>query len=1278
MIRSLCRLTRETPGNAEIDPRVIRFVPEALAEELRIVPIGWSGEVVRLAVADWSSARAQQVEARLRRPVDAQIVGEHRWQIYRAMVYAPETVSSVLDAAARAICDRLLDGLTDELAVTACAAILMGLPWLRQVPHRPLLWSLLPKSLHRRRDLAPFAVVGDQLLIAVAGWLPSGERATIAACSGLSPRLVLAPVSEVAAAARAPGDVRRADTFPNLEALLKQKGLLSPIHQASAAELALRSGREFGEILLECGLIEPTTLLQIEAERQGIRALPPGSLRANSQIYLSPTLARARRWVPIERVHGRLVLAGPGPWDDSERRLAEVVLGDAIEPVLALASDLDRALAQWSPEVGMAKRLGAYLVAAGHLGQAKLQSGLFRQGDSGRLIGETLQSMGHLGRLDLLEGLSLQAGLPWLDLASVFPEAKAVHAVPESLGEELEVLGLIRDGAVLYLGTPSPLTPDLRERLDQAGISLVQEVLVEREALRARSDVDQTSDLTILDQGQRAFCRWLTETQGVQRGPALRVLAALSTGSSTDRALVSVLGWTEERAVEVLAKYRHLAVRSLWPEERHRRYFDPLGRFQEQRTLVDPVDVAAARLFNQEEPRRLSALPIAFSGETIVVAVADPLVDGLREEISQVLGRPFDLVVTRRSELEAAARRHLGQRYLGDFLIERGLITPDELERALDLARRTGVRLGCALRSLGFISDDQLTFYLAEQFQLPYFDLAGVQIDPSVAYLLPETWEREHGILPLSRSGDWLTVAITDPLDREGIAFVGRETGLQVEPVLATESELEAALEGLYREYYLTRSREELLSRSPDDSAVRVVTTPQKIAFAILGVLLVVGLAWHPLLTLQIVIGFGTTLNLIFFLYKFYLVYRAMTHTLEVDVSAEEIAALDESSLPVYTILVPLYREAAVIPVLIKAIARLDYPQTKLDVQLLLEEDDRETVEAARSADLPAHVRIVVVPDGKPKGKPKACNYGLLHARGEYVVIFDAEDVPDPDQLKKAIVAFQKSSPDLVCVQAKLNYYNQDQNLLTRWFTAEYSQWFDLFLPGLDATGAPIPLGGTSNHFRTDRLLELNGWDPYNVTEDADLGVRLVKLGGRTAVIDSTTYEEANSQLGNWIRQRSRWVKGYVLTWLVHMRHPVRLWRALGAARFFGFQLVVGGTFLGVLLNPFYWFLTAAWFLTHLAILHELFPAMVYYVGAVGLYVGNFAFTYLNALGCLRRGYHGLVRYALLSPIYWMLMSIAGWKGALQLIYKPSYWEKTTHGLYHGPVPLAVDHWEGA
>src|SRR5690606_21856111 len=285
-------------------------------------------------------------------------------------------------------------------------------------------------------------------------------------------------------------------------------------------------------------------------------------------------------------------------------------------------------------------------------------------------------------------------------------------------------------------------------------------------------------------------------------------------------------------------------------------------------------------------------------------------------------------------------------------------------------------------------------------------------------------------------------------------------------------------------------------------------------------------------------------------------------------VTAEEVAALADSDLPRYTVLVPVYKEADVVAKVIASLDRLDYPKEKLDLILLLEEDDEETMQAVRDAHPPATITVITVPDSQPKTKPKACNVGLAFARGEFLVIYDAEDEPEPDQLKKAVIAFRRADPSLVCVQAALNYWNAYENALTRMFTLEYSFWFDYMLPGLDHLGLPIPLGGTSNHFRTAALRRIGGWDPYNVTEDADLGIRVAAVGATVGVINSTTYEEANRAYGNWIRQRSRWIKGYLQTTLVHLRNPVGLVRIAGLAPAAAFILLVAGTPITFLATP--------------------------------------------------------------------------------------------------------------
>jgi len=456
-----------------------------------------------------------------------------------------------------------------------------------------------------------------------------------------------------------------------------------------------------------------------------------------------------------------------------------------------------------------------------------------------------------------------------------------------------------------------------------------------------------------------------------------------------------------------------------------------------------------------------------------------------------------------------------------------------------------------------------------------------------------------------------------------------------------------------------------LLRENPAECALQTLTRSQKMA--LLAFVAVSGaIVWFDYVAYLLVLN---SLAILFYighsLYKFYLVWVALGSPVEIKINAEELAALDDSSLPSYTVLVPLYRETAVLDQLTSSLRALDYPPEKLQVILLLEEDDQATIQHCRKLSLPPNFELFIVPDGVPKTKPKACNWGLWKATGELLVIYDAEDIPEPDQLKKAVAAFRRTDERTICLQAKLNYYNQRQNILTKWFTMEYSMWFDLFLPGLTASRAPIPLGGTSNHFKTEKLRELGGWDPFNVTEDCDLGIRLHKHGYLTAVIDSTTWEESNSRLLGWIRQRSRWIKGYVQTYIVHSRHPIRLYRELGPAGFVSFQLTIGGTAVCLLLNPIYWGATILWFSVRPELLEALFPMPVWILGSLCLVLGNFIFVYMGIAGCLRRGYYDLVRSALFAPAYWVLMSIGAWKAALQLLVRPHYWEKTTHGLFH-------------
>lgn len=557
---------------------------------------------------------------------------------------------------------------------------------------------------------------------------------------------------------------------------------------------------------------------------------------------------------------------------------------------------------------------------------------------------------------------------------------------------------------------------------------------------------------------------------------------------------------------------------------------------------------------------------------------------------------------------------------------------------------------------------------LTREFGRERFDARSViPVQPSTASL-PLDFARELQVMLLTSAGTEPALGMVDITDQDTLARAEQITGLTLQPALMTSREFARMFREQYRDEHLRLSTSDLATRFPDDSASRVLTSEQRRFLIGAVALLVAAIALWPFGVLIAVVGAVNLVYLGVSIHKLYLIHKAYVHNAATDIADEQIAALADADLPIFTLLIPLYRESSVLPTLVEAISRLDYPKAKLDVKLLLEEEDTETIRVAEASDLPPYMEIVVVPQGKPKGKPRACNYGLSLARGRYTVIYDAEDVPEPDQLKKVVLSFQQGGDKLGCVQCKLNYYNQGQNLLTRWFTTEYSMWFDLFLPALIASGAPIPLGGTSNHFPTRVLRDLGAWDPYNVTEDADLGIRLYKRGYTTTVIDSTTWEEANSDTRNWILQRSRWIKGYVQTWLVHMRRPVALYRSLGLKAWLSLQASIGGTFFVLLMNPLFWGLTLVWYVTRNPDISTLFPTPIFFLGSVSLFIGNFMYIFGAIMGCLNRGYYSLVKYCLLLPIYWVLMSLAAWKGFVQLFYKASYWEKTVHGLYRGPV----------
>jgi cellulose synthase/poly-beta-1,6-N-acetylglucosamine synthase-like glycosyltransferase len=483
-----------------------------------------------------------------------------------------------------------------------------------------------------------------------------------------------------------------------------------------------------------------------------------------------------------------------------------------------------------------------------------------------------------------------------------------------------------------------------------------------------------------------------------------------------------------------------------------------------------------------------------------------------------------------------------------------------------------------------------------------------------------------------------------------------------MQPVAMTEAEARLRLEA---------SVSGLAERVPAVSARSLISPAQRWFFIGLAVVLVAALVLNATLTTIVVLAWFTAAYVAAVIYRVYLFMRSSkSDALEI-VTDEEALTVPDSDLPFYTILLPAYKEPSVIAKLVDNLARLDYPTDRLEVLLLIEEDDEETMGVLRQFGAPPHFHLVVVPAAEPRTKPKALNFGLSLARGDIVAVYDVEDTPDILQLRRAVVALRRYGPEVGCLQAKLSYSNAAQNIITKWFTIEYSMWFSFFLPGLASLGAPIPLGGTSNHFRRSALRALGGWDPYNVTEDCDLGIRMFREHYQIKVLESTTLEEANSDFVNWVKQRSRWYKGYLQTFLIHLRSPVRLFEDIGLKAALHLCVFVGGTPILAVFNPLFWALTLVWFTGHPDVLKQLIPAPVYYVSLLLWSFGNFLLWYLTVLTARHTRREGVVLAGLLVPIYWVMMSVASLKAMWQLIITPSFWEKTAHGL--GPEAKSDD-----
>ena len=598
-----------------------------------------------------------------------------------------------------------------------------------------------------------------------------------------------------------------------------------------------------------------------------------------------------------------------------------------------------------------------------------------------------------------------------------------------------------------------------------------------------------------------------------------------------------------------------------------------------------------------------------------------------------------------------------------DLLIHDQLITHADLDKINDFSKRSGLSFIKIALTFGYISRKNYEASLNNAGYVFSTTVREEAVDDEVLQKLDLKFITNFFALPIRIENNKVVTLMADPTDQEFINFIYETYGLEPHIILASDLDIVWLSHKLLGEPYAKDAVFELMKSDPANSALITFSTGQLI-FIFASIALVVIALFFSFTQTSIAINiFVSSFFLLSILFKLFLALLGSRFELHQAVTRDEVRAVVDDDLPIYTIQLPVYKEDKLIKKLIWNLQSIDYPREKLDIKLLIEEDDSKTLNAVKDLNFPAIFDVVVVPFHMPKTKPKACNYGLYFSRGKYLTIYDAEDIPDTDQLKKVITLFEKLPENYICIQCALNYFNRNENFLTRMFTLEYSYWFDYMLPGLDTLDIPIPLGGTSNHFKLDKLIELGAWDPFNVTEDADLGLRAYSKGYKVSIVNSTTYEEANNEPFNWIRQRSRWIKGYMQTYLIHMRNPIKLYKRIGLRGFLGFNFFIGATPITFLIYPLLLGVFLAYVVLDFSWIRSLFPDWVLFISIFNLLIGNVLMIYVNMMAVFKRRFYELILFSLANPIYWLMHSVSAYKGLYQLIVKPFYWEKTNHGL---------------
>ena len=611
----------------------------------------------------------------------------------------------------------------------------------------------------------------------------------------------------------------------------------------------------------------------------------------------------------------------------------------------------------------------------------------------------------------------------------------------------------------------------------------------------------------------------------------------------------------------------------------------------------------------------------------------------------------------RLSDPSAALPVQSGWRPLGRVLIDAGVITQADLLSALHMQASQKAPLGEILISEGLAPEQAVMKALAAQNGLYLADLAQEPPNGTLLDLMPAAFWLSHRIVPWMRLGPAVVIATARPDLLEDIRpHLPNGFGV-IMKVVASEAQIMAALQI----HFGRRLALEAERRVPARFSCRNWEGRKSARLVVICAGASAALAGAALIPMQLFTALSIFAVLTLFLITGLKILGAGAQLLG-RLHAPPPACILPQHLPKVSVMVPLFHETEIATALIRRLDALSYPRALLDVVLVLEEQDTLTRQTLQATTLPGWIRVIAVPDiGSITTKPRALNYALDFCDGEIIGIWDAEDAPATDQIEQVVGALDQAAPDVVCVQGILDYYNPRSNWIARCFTIEYASWFRIILPGLDRLGLVIPLGGTTLFMKRWAIEELGGWDAHNVTEDADLGVRIARFGYRTLMLRTVTGEEANCRPWPWIKQRSRWLKGFLITYLVHMHHPVALYRDLGPKRFFGLQAFFVGTMAQFLLAPLLW----SFWLVPFGLPHPIegtLPAPVLVATAILFFTTELVNIVVGMIAVSGARHRFLVPWTFTLPLYFPMGCIASYKALYELFSAPFYWDKTQHG----------------